>query len=419
MPLSSSPPAPAPARPSHGESNEEPPVCRELPTLVSSFVDTFVDYIVGGQFLGKEEEEIEGTKKKSTSGEGYGVHNKIPTYRPPVDRLIAIGDIHGDLSKAKESLKIAGVMDDNDRWIGGKTTVVQVGDLLDRGGEELRVIYLLEKLGRQARKCGGDLIVMNGNHEIMNIEGDFRYATHSSSLEFQHWSYWYERGNKMKEVCDGIRRRDRLISGDNDSKIPDTIPSHLKARFAALRPGGPISSRFLSKHPTVLVIGKTVFAHGGILPSHASYGLERMNEEVREWILGKKGHFGPRYLHGRDAVVWVRKYSEIKERLCDCDVLEKALEAIQGSKRMIVGHTIQQPFGINGACMNRVIRVDVGMSSGCGGAPPEVLEIKNDENLRVLSKSERRDIEKSVPEQPFWKKRNDGLSSLLSETSVK
>lgn len=385
-----------------GSGAPDEPSCSDVPSMVSSFVDTFVDYLVGGQFLGAQE-----AQRPSSSPDA-----PPPTRRPSAERLVAIGDIHGDLGKAREALKLAGVMDNRDRWTGGSTTVVQVGDLLDRGGQELRVIYLLEKLGKEARKAGGDLLVMNGNHEIMNIEGDFRYATLAASLEFQNWAFWFEQGNLIKELCDGVKRPSLY------ENIPDKIPLHLRARFAALQPGGPISARFLAPHPTVLVVGGTVFAHGGILPSHAKYGLERMNEEVRTWILGRKGRFGPSYLHGRDAVVWVRRYSEIKEQQCECDLLEKALQAIPGSTRMIVGHTIQQPFGINSACMNQVIRVDVGMSAGCGDAPPEVLEIKNDEHIRVLGRTTERDIKTST-EASSWRKEAVGLASLLAETGVK
>eukprot|EP00250_Pteridium_aquilinum_P028441 c37163_g1_i1 orf=186-1301(+) len=365
--------------------------CDAVPSMVSSFVDTFVDYVVGGQFMGGQKGEA-----------------VVLTRRARAERLVAIGDIHGDVAKAREALRIGGVMNREDGWIGGNTTVVQVGDLLDRGGQELRVMYLLEKLGQEARKVGGDLLVMNGNHEIMNIEGDFRYATPAGCLEFQNWAFWFEQGNLIKETCDGVKRRSLF------ENIPDDIPFYLRARFAALRPGGPISSRFLAHHPTVLMVGGTVFVHGGILPSHAKYGLERINAEVRAWILGKRGLLGPSYLHGRDALVWVRRYSEIKEQQCDCELLEKALQAIPGSRRMIVGHTIQQPFGINGACMDQVIRIDVGMSAGCDNAPPEVLEIKSDKHIKVLARTTERDF-KASRKEPFWKDQVEGLASVLAE----
>ena len=41
-----------------------------------------------------------------------------------------------------------------------------------------------------------------------------------------------------------------------------------------------------------------------------------------------------------------------------------------------------QEQGINTACQGRVVRIDVGMSRGCGDGAPEVLEILNDTLVR-------------------------------------
>jgi hypothetical protein len=55
--------------------------------------------------------------------------------------------------------------------------VPQVGDILDRGDQEIKLLFLLERLQRQAEAAGGALHVLNGNHETMNVGGNFRYAT--------------------------------------------------------------------------------------------------------------------------------------------------------------------------------------------------------------------------------------------------
>lgn len=102
-------------------------------------------------------------------------------------------------------------------------------------------------------------------------------------------------------------------------------------------------------------------------------------------MLGRQGWRGPSYLHGSNALVWLRKYSDVIESQCDCQLLTECLDSISGAKRMVVGHTIQYPIGLNGACDNKVIRVDVGLSKGCGDGEPQVLEIRGDNELRVLS----------------------------------
>ncbi|KAL6971784.1 Synaptotagmin-like protein 2, partial [Sarracenia purpurea var. burkii] len=347
--------------------------CKNLPLLLSSFVDTFVDYSVSGFFLPPNPNPNPSSLPLQT------------TYPSP-ERLVAIGDLHGDLHKSKQALRLAGLIDASDRWTGGSTTLVQVGDVMDRGGDEIKILYFLEKLKREAAKAGGKIITMNGNHEIMNIDGNFRYATESGLDEFKFWADWYCTGNAIKSLCDELPKPKDPFHGlpsffpNLEPKISDGI----RARIAALRPEGPISTRFLSQNLTVAVIGDSVFVHGGILPNHVVYGLDRINEEVRDWIRGMKKEVSSGLIRGRNSVVWVRKFSEELAKNCDCSTLEHVLATIPGAKRMIMGHTIQES-GINGVCENRAIRIDVGLSKGCGNGLPEVLEIKGNSELRVLT----------------------------------
>jgi hypothetical protein len=106
-------------------------------------------------------------------------HLRCPnTARQQPERLIAIGDLHGDVAATRRALRLAGVLDPHrDVWTGGTTVVVQVGDQIDRGDDELHVLALLHSLSRQARVAGGALDVLCGNHEVMASMGKFRYAT--------------------------------------------------------------------------------------------------------------------------------------------------------------------------------------------------------------------------------------------------
>ena len=93
----------------------------------------------------------------------------------------AIGDLHGDAAATRKALRLARVLHPSrDVWVGGRTVVVQVGDQLDRGDDELEVLSLLDCLSRQARAAGGALEVLCGNHEIMAAQGNFRYSTRFS-----------------------------------------------------------------------------------------------------------------------------------------------------------------------------------------------------------------------------------------------
>ena len=55
-----------------------------------------------------------------------------PSILPPAERIIVLGDVHGDWNKLIGALKLGKVIDDNNNWIGNDTIVVQVGDQIDR-----------------------------------------------------------------------------------------------------------------------------------------------------------------------------------------------------------------------------------------------------------------------------------------------
>ena len=63
----------------------------------------------------------------------------------------------------------------------------QVGDQLDRGDNEIEILYFLERLQDEAREAGGALHVLTGNHETMNAQGRFRYATRQGTAVFERW----------------------------------------------------------------------------------------------------------------------------------------------------------------------------------------------------------------------------------------
>ncbi|XP_047150986.1 shewanella-like protein phosphatase 2 [Vigna umbellata] len=223
--------------------------CKDIPNLLSSFVDTFVDFSVSGLFLPPPPPSPP----------------PLPTRLPSPPRLVAIGDLHGDLEKSKQALRLAGLIDTDDVYIGGSATVVQVGDVLDRGGDELKIFYFLEKLKREAARSGGRIITMHGNHEIMNVEGDFRFATESGIEEFRVWWEWFQVGNKIKSLCHGLEKPNDPMRGVPSSfrGVRKEFHDGFRARVAALRPNGPIANRFLSENVTVLVVGDSIFVHSG------------------------------------------------------------------------------------------------------------------------------------------------------------
>ena len=279
----------------------------------------------------------------------------VSQHRQPsnVGRLVAIGDTHGDLAAARKALRLAGAVDAEDHWHGGRLVVVQTGDAIDRGDDDRAVLELFARLRLEAGRAGGAFVPLIGNHEAMNVAADFRYVSAAGFAAFANLA----------------------SSSTSADEPPELAPEHV-GRWLAFRPGGPIA-RQLAEHPAVLVLHDSAFVHGGILPAHVEYGLERINSELAAWMQGSTP--APESLLGRDGPLWTRFYAEADEGVI-CAVLEDALARIP-AQRMVVGHTIQEG-GITSACQGRLWRIDVGMSRFFGG-PVEVLEL-SDEGARVL-----------------------------------
>ena len=125
----------------------------------------------------------------------------VDDYRPELpkgQRIVAFGDVHGDITALRSFLVTAGVMLDPEEqssiinhdteepvWCGGTTICVQTGDVLDRGDDELACFRLLATLARQAHEMGGALLLLYGNHESLNAAGLFQYTNPGGNSEFE------------------------------------------------------------------------------------------------------------------------------------------------------------------------------------------------------------------------------------------
>ncbi|PON85853.1 Calcineurin-like phosphoesterase domain, apaH type [Trema orientale] len=366
-------------------------------------------------------------------GEGEGeslnlkpivISGNPPTHvSAPGRRIVAVGDLHGDLDQTRCALEMAGVLsnDGQNLWTGGETVLVQLGDILDRGEDEIAILSLLRSLDIQAKAQGGAVFQVNGNHETMNVEGDFRYVDPgafdecSNFLEyldgyrddweeaFVNWigvSTRWKEDHKMSQNYWGPWN---LVKGPLWGQRPlmlemrvfsDILGQRQKgviARSILMRPGGKLACE-LARHSIVLKVNDWVFCHGGLLPHHVAYGIERLNREVSLWMRGlTETDDGPGIpflaTRGYDSVVWNRLYSRDSSEFEDYQInsiLEETLEAVD-ARAMVVGHT-PQTAGVNCKYNCSIWRIDVGMSGGVLNSRPEVLEIRDNKARVIKSK---------------------------------
>jgi hypothetical protein len=265
--------------------------------------------------------------------------------RPAAARVVAVGDLHGDLEMARRVFRKVGAIDDKDNWVGGALVLVQTGDAVDRGDDDRKILDLIEKLRPQAKAAGGELIAMAGNHELMNATHDFRYVTPGALSAFADL--------------------------DPHTGKPDDVEPSARGRAIAFSPGGAYALK-LADHPVIVRVGDTVFAHGGVLPKHVTAGVDALNDGTRDWLLGKAPH-PPEGVLADDGPVWTRLYSDGSPSDAACEKLGMALEALS-AKRLVMGHTVQKA-GINSVCDGKGWRIDVGLAHLYGG-PVQALEIR-------------------------------------------
>lgn len=205
----------------------------------------------------------------------------------PVPRIVAIGDIHGDFDSFTALLKKLSLVDEHHRWIGGSTILVQTGDFLDRGPGERPTMDFLRDLPKQAEKAGGQVIVLLGNHEVMNLIGDFRYVSSEGFASFADADSAKKRDRAFQQF---LRHRNRQARRLSDAEVESN--ESLKRTWLQERPEGFIErmeafrsgeyGKWLRQLPTVVRVGDTLFLHGGVHPDLASFSPEEINRRIAE-----------------------------------------------------------------------------------------------------------------------------------------
>ncbi|MCE5277519.1 MAG: metallophosphoesterase [Planctomycetaceae bacterium] len=238
----------------------------------------------------------------------------IPNTWTGIERVVAIGDVHGDCKQFVVSLKAAGIINDKEDWIAGKTHLVQTGDILDRGDESRKAMDLLMKLETQAAAAGGMVHALLGNHEAMVMIGDYRFITPGEDEAF----------------------------GGREQYIQ------------AMGPEGKYG-KWLRTHNTVIKINEVMFLHAGLPPSMAEMSLDQINDNVRKALNGDRPLKG---LLKSGGPLWYRHWVDedpaVVAEACDGFFTKHAV------RHAVVGHTVA---GVKTFGNGRVICIDSGMSA--------------------------------------------------------
>ena len=205
-------------------------------------------------------------------------------------RVVAIGDIHGEYEGFVSILFQAGLIDQKLRWIGGATTLVQTGDFLDRGPDVRKVMDLLMALEQGASRRRGRAIVLLGNHELMNLTSIFQDQNPRAYAAFADRNSEKRRKAAYREYValrEGLSQRypEASLKTEEESAWMETHPPGFIEFQAALARNGKYG-RWLRSKSAVAKVDDSVFLHGGISPKGEPKTIEEINKQVRLEIEG-------------------------------------------------------------------------------------------------------------------------------------
>lgn len=307
----------------------------------------------------------------------------------PPQRIIAVGDLHGDFSAWQEIARAAGIMDAKGHWGAGKTVLVQMGDVTDREPDSLKIIRSLQQLQKEAPRKGGQVFVILGNHEAMNLLGDNRYTTPGEYAAFVD----RQSADRRDRVYEANRARVEAFYKSQDAA---STPEQARDKWMAEHPLGWVEhelawqpsgdlGQWAMHNPAILRIGGTLFAHGGISAEYSKQPIDSINQRVAKAMAAADDSpssvltdpLGPLWYRGlvtidADAQAERAAAKPPLPTLTPDQELDAVLSAY-GAQRLVIAHT-PSLRGIEITGNGRLARIDTGISRFYGG-PLTWLEI--------------------------------------------
>jgi hypothetical protein len=288
-----------------------------------------------------------------------------------VERIVAIGDVHGDLDAFTGLLRTAKLVDNRNNWTGGKTHLVIPGDFIDRGNNSRKVMDLLMALEPQAQKAGGRGDALLGNHEAMNLYGDLRYVTRADYDAFRGPDSADLREQALQSALQQSRGsgRTQLDTPAFRKKFEDEHPLGAVERAAAFSASGKYG-KWLRQKNAILKINDIVFVHGGISAKYSLATMKFINDTVHAELADFSKLEGGVAMD-QEGPLWYRGLADSPETdMAVSAALDDFLKN-QQARHIVIGHTPQA--AVMPRFQGRVIVIDVGLSAFFGGSPAYLL----------------------------------------------
>jgi hypothetical protein len=344
-------------------------------------------------------------------------------------RIVAVGDVHGDLKSFEMILQTAKILDPRIHWSGGNSILVQTGDVLDRGSQGKQVLDLLMTIEAQAPGKGGRVHSLLGNHEVMNMMNDLRYVT---AKEFGNFADSNSE-KRLKEAFENWKALQIHKAKQRKQPEPQFSPQ-MEAEWLKAHPRGFLEyidafgpagkyGKWLRKQQAVVELQGNVFLHGGISPKIAPMKISEVNDRIRKEVqlfdnlkkamieqkiilpfftfnemidaakeeleIKKKDQTLEAFLQlggwlsiYPEGPLWFRGYAQWTD-----DELTASLPSLLNTykaRRFIVGHTMMKNGEIHTRHNNGVLIIDTGMNRAAyPEGRPSALEIRGDQLTAV------------------------------------
>lgn len=326
----------------------------------------------------------------------------IPYAWTGIERVVAVGDLHGDYDRFVFILTNpnVGIVDGDLRWTAGKTHFVQLGDIMDRGPDARKIFDLLMRLEKEAAAAGGMVHVLIGNHEEMNITGialDYpQYVTPEQFVSFLPEDVRKVREKAYISSLPRERRRQAEAEGldlETDSGLraywQQVIRDDHESRRAYVNNFNDVYGKWLIEKNIVIRINDVVYAHGGISEFYSKWPLRELNALMRtelDFFQGMMRNprrttkaFKPKLVYSPDSPIWFRGLASKKEGAAQAEV-DRILANLE-ARAIVVGHNY---FRYNGASpiasletvsrfQGKVFIIDTGISEAYGGIPTALI----------------------------------------------
>lgn len=267
--------------------------------------------------------------------------------------IMVVSDLEGNFASFRDFLLENDVIAEDLSWNFAKGHLVLLGDMVDRGFSTTQLLWFIYKLENEAKAAGGVVHYIIGNHEVKNLQGNFKSAA--------------------------------------DKYIP--IAGFFGKSRSDLFGQDAFLGRWLATKNAIEKINGHLFVHGGLHPQLAreEVSIAKINDTVRKYY---RQMYYPGLVDGIDDLVISTKtgpawYRGNLKGNASFENLRDTLD-FYGAKSLTVGHTLQ--FKVNSRMNGTLFAVDVKHPNDYRKSFPlpssEGLLIENEQFLRVLDDGE-------------------------------